>query len=55
METEQQAEWVQEQKNRELLIYIGLCGLIDNTIIRMVKKTEKTNKLIMNYFFLILG
>ena len=35
------AEWVQEQKNRKILNYIGLYGLIDKTIIRIVKKYQE--------------
>ena len=42
------AEWVQEQKNRKIVIYIGLYGLIDKTIIRIVKNAKKTYKLCMN-------
>ena len=41
-------EWVQEQKNKKLLTYMGLYGLIDKTIIRIVKNIKKTNKLCMN-------
>ena len=32
------AEWVQEQKNRKTETYIGLYGLFDKTINRIVKK-----------------
>ena len=40
------AEWVQEQKNRKILTNFGLYVLIDETVIRIVKKkTKKTNKL----------
>ena len=35
------AEWVQEQKNRKILTYIGLYGLIEKTIIRIVKKDQE--------------
>ena len=35
------AEWVKEQKNRKILTYIGLYGLIDKTIIRIFKKYQE--------------
>ena len=40
------AEWVQEQKNRKILTYIGLYGLIDKTIIRIVKKYQENEYII---------
>ena len=34
------AEWVQGQKNRKMSTFISLYGLIDKTVIRIVKKTK---------------
>ena len=35
------AEWVQEQKNRKIFTYIGLYGLNDKTVIRIVKNYQE--------------
>ena len=43
---------VQEQngsKSRKIFTYIGLCGLIDKTILDLSENAKKTNKLCMKW------
>ena len=42
------AELVQEQKNRKIISYIDLYGLIEKKIIIVFNNTKKLNKICMN-------